>query len=72
MNASKQVQGIGLEHIPPGLRGLPIWGLWRYEEHQGRLAKVHYCPDGVQAQVDRPEDCRPLALGEGGVDVLEG
>lgn len=48
-------------NIPAGLKGLPRWVLWRFEERDGRSTKVPYTVRGVRARVNRPEDGAPFA-----------
>lgn len=38
--------------IPPELKALPQWILWRFEERGGKKTKVPYQPDGEMAQAN--------------------
>lgn len=42
------------KNIPQELKDLPQWVLWRYEERDGKKAKVPYTTDGQRAKVNDP------------------
>lgn len=41
-------------NIPPELKEIPRWVLWRFEERQPKPAKVPYQANGRRASVDKP------------------
>lgn len=43
------------EHVPPALRDLRQWVLWRYEKRDGKPTKVPKKPNGRNAKANDPE-----------------
>ncbi|MDN5310189.1 MAG: putative primase/helicase [Methanolobus sp.] len=51
-------------NVPPELRELPQWVMWKYEERDGRLTKIPYTKDGRKAESNNPDTwtCFDVAL----------
>jgi hypothetical protein len=48
---------VSIEQVPPVLRGLRQWVLWRWELRDAKRIKVPYTAMGYRASVNRPDSC---------------